>query len=320
MGILGQKLTGSDPGSLMKKQQKIDQPLIDARNFALSRARDLVTRPYQRYEGQRVAGLSGNEQQAGTIARESTGEAQGLVRKGVEQLDNMDEFSGDTVKKYMNPYTEGVVDVALRKNKEAYLDNVNSLNAKSASIGAFGGDRATQLQSQAEKNYLQNAGDITATGYDQAYKEAISTWQGDNNRRIASAEAYRAAGNDLTNMNSQQISDLMRTGGAGRAIDQLNLDVGYSDFVENRDWETNNLQPLLQLVGATKGNTGTYPGGSAGNAGQVIGAISAIAGFFGGGSTGYKPAGGTGAGGGSYTSPSSYSGMMDSQYGGSLNA
>lgn len=318
MGILGQKLTGSDPGSLQKKQAKIDQPLIDARNFALSRAQDLVKRPYVKYEGERVAGLSGNEQQAGFLAKNSVDESQGLVRKGVGQLDQMSDWNSQTRDKYMNPYTSGVTDVALRNENKAYLQNANALKAKSASMGAFGGDRATMLESQLDKSHLQTVGDITATGNDQAYKEAVSTWQADNNRRIASSEAYRAAGNDLTNMTSQQISDLMRTGGAGRAIDQLNLDVKYSDFVENRDWETNNLQPLLQLVGAARGNTGGGAVGTAGNAGQVIGAISAIAGFFGGGSSAPKAYGGTGAGGGSYTSPSTYSGMVNE--GGSMVA
>lgn len=270
-----------------KAWEKMNPGLSAARQTLLSRATNLSSRPYKGYGGERVAGLSGNEMQASNLARTSTDQGREYANLAGEQVRGVadNEFSGENISKYMNPYTEGVVNQSIKKANLAAADTANKLKGQAASRGAFGGSRQTLMETQNEKNRLETIGDITTSGYAQAYDRAIQGWQADNNRKLGAAQAYQSVGSDITRMNSQQIQDLMATGGASRVLEQMQMDVDYGAFIEERDWDVNNLDTLMKAVSSTGSNSvgggGNLTGNRASTTGQVIGAISAIAGFFG---------------------------------------
>lgn len=297
MGTLGSSLGGymNDTFSKSAKTQRkaLDQAMsYDAylqgksKNI-LDRATTIADRPYEEYEGERVAGLSANEQQGVNLAKTSADqgrEYQNLAAGQITDVANND-FTTENLSKYMNPYTEGVVNQSIKKANLAAADQANILKGQAASRGAFGGSRQTLMETQNEKNRLETIGDITTSGYSDAFKNATATWQADNQRKLSAAQGYQSVGNDITRMNSQQISDLMATGGADHALEQLQMDVDYSSFIEERDWDVNNLNTLISALGAARGNTSSpygLPSSNTGSAaGQTIGAISAIAGYFG---------------------------------------
>lgn len=288
MGIIGQSISGSNPSQLQKKWEKQNAYLTDASKDIIGRATRIADRQYQGYDGERVAGLSGNEQQGVNLASTSGDEGRRFQNLAAEQIGDVasNDFTTENLNRYMNPYVEGVVNQSIKKANLAAAENANTLKGQAASRGAFGGSRQTLMETQNEKNRLEAIGDITTSGYSDAFKNAVSTWQADNQRKMTAAQAYQSVGNDITRMNSQQISDLMATGGTDRALEQLQMDVDYSAFIEERDWGVNNLNTLINAVGAARGpSANPYAGQSGSNAGQVIGAISAIAGFFGKGSS-----------------------------------
>lgn len=302
-------------------------PWQAARTTLLNRATELASRPYQGYSGERVAGLSGNEMMAMDRAARGDSESRQYYDKAGRMIDDVagSEFNADTQKKYMDPYIKNVVDVALRNEKEAYSQGQNELKGRLATMGAFGGDRGTLLEAQGRGEHLQAVGDITTRGYSQAFSDAFSRWQSDNDRKLRASQAYESVGGDISRLNNDQIANLMQTGGADRVIRQLQNDVMYSAFIERRDWDVTNLQPLLQAVSASgESSPAAMPQSTANAAGETIGAISSIIGYFGsrnggGGSnygmsgTGYSSGGapgGTyyGAGGGSV--PNTSGGML----------
>lgn len=269
------------------EDRKTNADVYAARRTLLDKATRLSDRPYTAFDGRRVAGVSGNEQAGITAASRNaaSGVGRAYLDKAGSQIDSVaaNEFSGENVKKYMDPYVEGVVNTALRKQKQAYGAKSSQLKSQAASRGAFGSDRQTMLESNLDKSNLEAVGDLTSAGYSDAFRNAQQMWGADNERKTRAADAYRAVGNDVTRMDSAQIEDLMKTGGVSRVLEQMQLDTDYSVFLEKRDWDVTNLQPLMQALGVGAG--ARNPMGSAARggseAGQMLGAVSAIVGYFG---------------------------------------
>lgn len=272
----------------------------DAGKDLVKRAQTIASRTYTPYEGNRVAGMSTNEQRAYNIADDASrfNESRSYLDKAGAAIDGVSNWGTETMDKYMNPYVDKVVGTTLRKENEAYQGRLGELRGSAAVRGAFGGDRATLLEAQETGQHLQNVGDLTAKGYSDAYKSALDTWQADNNTRIAAADSYRAVGGDINRLNSSQITDLLRTGGADRLLRQMDLDVDYQDFIGERDWDVNNLEPLFRAVNSANGSPGQNAIPADNTASSLMGMAATLVGYFGQRDGAPKATGGTGAGGG----------------------
>lgn len=239
-----------------------------ATSLLLGRASEIADRPYTPYEGQRVAGLSDNEQQASALARTGSPDARRLYEKSESAIDDSNkEFNSANLETYLSPYR----DSGIQKENDVYdREKASLLNSKA---GAWGGDRAAFQESELTRNHMGAIGDINA----QAYKDATNAFFADSDRKTRAAQAYESVGGDLAQLNRSQIQDLMATGGLERTLNQANLDFNYQQFVENRDWDITNLEPLLRALGTT-GQPGANPKGD--NTAAAIGAAATIAGAY----------------------------------------
>lgn len=272
--IGGKEAAGNKPKNYLKPYEK----------FALNRGEDIANRPYEGYEGDRVAGLSENEQIGGSMARSAVkdNQARSYLDKAGEQIGNLSEWNGDTAKKYMNPYVEGVVNQGLRNENLAYAQRRGQVAARASSMDAFGGDRSALQEAAETGKHLEAVGDITTNGYAAAWQDAQRTWAADNQRKLAASQAYSQLGQDVNNLNADQITDLLRTGQGERLLRQMNMDVDYSSFIEQRDWDVTNLQPLLGAISASHGSTPNAPQKTGSTAGSILGAAATAIGYFGG--------------------------------------
>lgn len=262
--------------------------ITEGEQYAVDRAREIAERPYVPYAGQRVAGLSKNEREASALARTGNESALGYLDKAGSELGKLEDFSGESLKKYMNPYTESVLSGALRTANEEYERERSRLENSMA--GAWGGDRAAFAAAELERGHTNTLTDLTARTYHDAFESARQSFFQDQDRRMRAAQAYQSLGGDISRMNTQQIQDLMATGGVERLLQQADLDFDYQQFAEARDWDVNNLEPLLQALGtAQAGERNRQPEISPW--GQALGAAATIAGayFTGAGNIGKKP-------------------------------
>jgi len=78
--------------------------------------------------------------------------------------------------KYMSPYMQGVIDISKREAERDYTKQMNALNAKAVSAGAFGGSRQALERSEAQRNYNQQLQDIQTRGLQQAYESGRSQY------------------------------------------------------------------------------------------------------------------------------------------------
>ncbi len=121
-----------------------------ARGQALT---DINQNPYQAYGGERIAGLSGLQQQA------------------MSSVASPEAF-GKSVQGYMSPYMQNVVDIQKREaGRQSGMLGAQQ-QAKATSAGAFGGYRQGIESAERERNLMQQMNDIQAQGSQSAYNAA----------------------------------------------------------------------------------------------------------------------------------------------------
>lgn len=271
-----------EQGQAANAEKNAIAPLQQANSTAYSKAEGIANTPYTAYTGPQVAPITGGQQQAVNLAQtNATNNEGGTDIANAEGLAGQiagNGWSSATAAKYMNPYTQEVTDEAQKALNQSYANVQNTAGLNAASSGAFGGDRAAVTQATNAGEYELASGTLEATNQANAYNSAVQTWQADNQRAAAAAQSYQQSGQDITQMNASQIKDLLATGGVAQATQQMQLNANYNNYLDQRGWAANELQPLLQATG----NKGT-PAGVAPptTASDILGMGSALAGYFG---------------------------------------
>jgi hypothetical protein len=167
---------------------------------------------------------------------------------------------------YMNPYITNVLDVQKQRLDQRFNEQQLSRNDQAMGAGAFGGDRrfVNDQIANRERNMLLN--EVDAQGLAQAYQSGSEVYgreqaldlqnRGLNNdifagnrqgmldqdrNRMAAAEQLRAQGLANDELSFNRAKTLAGVGGALDDKAQTGLDVGYSDFVNQRDYDRNQL-------------------------------------------------------------------------------
>jgi hypothetical protein len=164
-----------------------------------------------------------------------------------------DKFTPDTWNKaamdtYMSPYTQGVVDIALREaERQRGIERLRE-NTAATQSGAFGGYRQGVVEAEGERNYNQLLNDIETKGYQNAYTDAVSQFAAD---RAAKQAAYTA---------NQQALQAAATGdiSAGQ-YNQANKFQAFTNQLNALNQGVNNVQNLGALETAYQtamGNAG----------------------------------------------------------------
>ena len=281
-GLLSAGASIYDSNQATNAQKSAIAPLQSANQAAYTQAENIANTPYTPYTGQQVAPITGNQQQAVSLASTQANNNQG--GGDITQAQDLagqiagNGWSAQTAQQYMNPYTQAVTDYAQKQLNQAYANVQNQASSQAASQGAYGGDRAALTQATNAGEYELQSGTLAATNQANAYNAALQAWQADNNRLAQAAQSYQASGQDITQMNASQLSNLLSTGGVAQATQQMQLNANYNDYLDQRSWSNTELQPLLQATG----NKGTPAGVAPTNvASDITGMSLALAGYYG---------------------------------------
>ena len=239
---------------------------------------------YEAYGGERIAGLSENEQQGMALARETgVGDpyyAQGaaLAERGSQQFEDAD------MSKYMNPFIKNALDPAAREIRQEGTREANALDARATSMNAFGGSRAALMQSENREKTLQSVSDLYGKGYAQAYESAVSIWGDERTRDMQASGRFQSIGDSISNARQTDINTLMTTGATDRGIMQAMRDFDYSQFREGRDWDFRNLGGIIAALEGTRGSYSTTQTSteesSGGELAQAMGLVATLMGAF----------------------------------------
>ena len=256
-----------------------------------------------------------NEQRAYEMAGEGVGAYQPDLDRARELTERgAMSFLDADIDAYMNPYVKGALDPAAREIREETARQVGQRGQEAGMAGAFGGARQAIAESETRRGGTEALSDLYQKGYERAFESASAKFSEDRNVAARGAEQFRALSAQTQQQMTQDIQNLMSTGGLQRSLKQAGLDFDYQQFIEARDWDITNLQPLLAALGTVPYGTtttatsktsglGNAIGVAAGAAGAVMGGMSGM-GMFGGGQGGggddggMAPSAGVGGGGG----------------------
>lgn len=223
--------------------------LKQANKSAVSRAEDLSNRAYTRYTGDRVAGLSENEQMASGLARNYGADVQPYLRN----MRSDARFRAGALDQYTNPYIAQVLENQRRVIGEEYGRQSADLSRRQSAMDAFRTGRSDLARSRLNRDRMTALGDAEAEGRAGAFDRAMSAYAGD---RALMTQANAGALSGFLNSRNSQIGALQSTGRAERGIEQAQMDFDYGQFLEGRDWDVNNFGILLDALRTAQGGSG----------------------------------------------------------------
>ena len=229
---------------------------------------DINQNPYQAYGGQRIAGFNPvqekafqNVQNMQTAPQIGAGTAlagtAGLGAIGAGADYRAMATSPQAQAAYMSPYMQNVVDV--QKNealRDAQMRNVGA-NLGSARQGTYGGARQLLGEQERNRNLQQQMANIQATGSQNAFQAAQQAQQFGTTAGLQGYNQAAQAGATLGQLGQTQFGQQQainaaqqQVGAIQQAQAQQGLDLGYQDFLKQRNYP---YQQLAFMSDMTRG-------------------------------------------------------------------
>lgn len=362
----GSKNAQQQPTNQTVTQTNLPEEMIPYLTRLMDRSEGVTAQPYQPYGGQRIAdfghdtqgsfqgvrnnqgsyapymaGALGATQQAGNMAMRAGG-ARPMTIEDYQMGPVGDiatgQWNSQARDQYMNPYTEGVLDVAQRRAQRQF--DTSQIASRDAAIrgGAFGSTGDKVASALARSEFGRQVADSEMTGLGQAYQAAMQGFQQDQGRALEAgrsnqqtrfqtgksnldammgsqqlraqqglqydqmglqaAELMKGLGGQWATLGQQRSAQgyedarqLREVGLSQDSLRQSRMDLGYEDFVNQRDYERQNLgflsgilrgvpmpvssnvtqyqatNPFSQMMGAGLGMAGLYQQFSGGGGG-----------------------------------------------------
>jgi hypothetical protein len=247
----------------------------------MGRAEAESNRPYEGYPGARLADFSPDTQQSfqnvrglGTPTGFEAAETAFTQGTGYESGYDQSQFGGGffgsgAAQHYMNPYVDQVLNRQQARMQERFAEDQLGRDTRAVEAGAFGGTRHAVGDEIARRELEQQLSDVEARELSNAYTNAQGIYTSDQARRLQAegmtdasgqiAEQLRQAGIGLGLGSAEQLANfgqleqqlsLQRSGALSdqgaqqQALDQASADIGYGDFLNQRDFERQNVQFL----------------------------------------------------------------------------
>ena len=247
----------------------------------LGRGQAIASTPYQAYTGPLTAGPSALQNQA----------YEGIANINIptEQMGAWTPQSyTDTgmAQKYMNPYVQTALNPQLEEaRRQSEIENLKNRTALTKA-GAYGGSRGALMESENQRNLLQNLALLTGKGYENAYQKGAEQFN-------AEQAAQRAAQEQANTYGIQALAKQQEAGAQQRDIEQQGIAADYAQFQEARDFpykQVQYMQSLLQgLPVAAQSTTYNQPSTLSQILGSSSGIMSLYNSLFGGSGTTTKP-------------------------------
>lgn len=268
---------------------------------AMEKSLELAGRPYQPFPDERVLGFTPEEEagreQMRTLALSGLGYPQ--AERAAEVAASVAGYTPSLLRDvdltpYQTQYQEGVTDIALRELDRQRQLRQQDVAAQAERAGAFGGTRQGIVESELERQYAQQAGDIATRGAQAGLEYAqrgaladLTAQRAAPGVQLQGASALSQAANQLRSLGYSDAEVIQQLGGQERALSQLGRDFDYSQFQEAQAFPSQQLsymlapisggfassfapqyidQPsFLQNVAGTVGAVGSLYGGLTGN-------------------------------------------------------
>jgi hypothetical protein len=310
---------GSDTTSTTQSQSTTQLPpwVNTAAQQNYGYAQNVATQPLQQYQGQTVAGVAPQMQQAWNTAASgaNAGADQynasqaaylGVLGQQPQQV-TPGQLSSTNLQPYMNPYTQNVINSTLPiMQQQLGLQQNQQQNAANAA-NAFGGSRQAVQQGVTQAQGAMGMGQMAAQLNQANFGQAQAAAQQDIQTSMAAQQANQAAQQNQANLNLQAAGGLgvlgqqaqlsqtrnfteQQTAGAleqQQAQNEINANL--AAFQQAQQYPYQQLGVLQSALGmtpygqATQGQSTTQTQQAANPLGQALGGVQALGSLFGGG-------------------------------------
>lgn len=232
----------------------------------LGKSEALSNAPYQAYKGQRIAGFDPMQEQAFEAAA-NLGPAKqlgigtelagygGLQALGAGQQFNRMATDPRAMSQFMSPFQQNVTDIEKREAMRQAGIAGTQRAFRQAGSGSMGGYRQGIENAEANRNLMQQMGDIQARGSQSAYEQAMKNMQFGSELGLRGAGQATAAGATLGQLGQTQFGQqeaAMRAqaaaGGQRQALEQEKLTQDYQDFLNQRNYQRQNLAFMSDIL------------------------------------------------------------------------
>ena len=159
---------------------------------------------------------------------------------------------------YMNPYLQSVLQPQLEELRRQSQLNLQPGMAKMTQAGGYGGGRQAIMESEANRNLLQQQNQAIGTGYSNAYDKAMQQF-------------------NIEQGQAKTLADFMgQAGGQQRGIEQEGITADYNEFLTQRDYPMKQVQFLQSMLqGLPISTVSNVPQAQTG-AQQAVGGMSTV--------------------------------------------
>ncbi len=267
--------------SRTKQQTTMPDWQMDLFKDYYQQAKDAADMPFQGYTGDRIAGLSPEEQQMGAGIQglfgsafggfDPTGQLQQLAGQQAPQLSDVPSLLDVDIGAYQSPYQQQVID--LTEQDFARRRDLQQQQAQDVAMrsGAFGGSRGTIYEQEAlrplQEQEARTIADLRKSDYQQALRSAESDIVRQQQMAMLAPELelrgrQQQAGllSGLLGGQTQALGLLGGYGGLARGLEQQGRDFDFSEFMRQQQYPAYQLGLLGQGLGMMPklmGSTGT---------------------------------------------------------------
>jgi hypothetical protein len=251
-------------------------------------AQDIAAKPYNPYTGKTVA-----DQDALTLQGQGMLAAgQGNNQTGYNQASDLANQAGAGIlgldrSKYMNPFTQSVIDSTVQSSKDALGQSLMSNADKAVAAKAFGGSRGAIVDgvttAQANKDLTAQIAALNQANFGQA----TSAMQGDITSKLAASGALTGNQDSANKSAMATIQGLLGAGTQNQQQQQNVLNDAKGKFDEAQNYDVDRLNLMLSALGMspygkTESTNKTSSAGSSGTdfAQMGVGVLSLLPALF----------------------------------------
>jgi len=211
----------------------------------LGKGQGLASEPYQAYTGPLTAGTSD--------LQDTAFQGLGSLNIPTEKMGGFtpQTFTADAASRYMNPYLSAAlqpqIDDAIRQSDIRRLADASRLTK----AGAYGGSRQAIMESEGNRNLLQNLSGITGKGYADAYDRAMGQFNVEQDRS-------RGVQEDINKYGLAALQKQADLGSVQRGIESEGVAADKLQFEEERDFPYKQVQYMQSLLQGLPVGTQSY--------------------------------------------------------------
>jgi hypothetical protein len=203
----------------------------------LGKGQALGNEAYNAYMGPLTAGASDLQSQAfeGVAGLASAFDPNQMGTAGYQPQ----QFTGDAVQQYMNPYLQASLDPQLEEARRQA--GITAAQNARKFAGAYGGSAQALFDAESNRNLAQQLQGITGAGYADAYTQALNQFNVEQDRGMTAQDKINLYG-------TQGLQNLANMGATQRAIESEGITADRLQFEEERDFPYKQVQYMQSLL------------------------------------------------------------------------